>query len=131
MRLIDADVLRGWILKQIRLSKSYTVATLDEMPTIEPETKHGEWIPCSERLPEFDEKVIAFVKNKDHERRFNMDGVYIAELKDKTPEHDPEGKGNFWGLPGFDSEWTVWAWSYFAEPDVIAWMPLPEPYEGE
>jgi len=84
------------------------------------------WISVEERLPKFDQKVL-WVKNKDPEARFNHDGIYIAELKDRTPEPDPEGKKNFWGIPGYDSEWTVWAWSYFSEPEVTHWMPLPEP----
>ena len=92
--------------------------------------KQTAWIPVGERLPEFDVKVLAYVENKDSEKRFNKDGVYTAELKDKEPVHDPEGKKNIWGIPGFDSEWTVWAWSYFSEPNVVAWKPLPEPYEG-
>lgn len=89
------------------------------------------WIPCSERLPEFDTKVLAWVENKDPEGRFNSHGVYTATLRDKIPQHDPEGKRNFWGIPGYDSEWSVWSWSYFTEPDVKAWMPLPEPWRGE
>ena len=85
------------------------------------------WISVNDALPEFDKRVLAFVKNKDPENRFNPDGVYVAELKDKIPEHDPQGKKNFWGIPGYDSEWTVWAWSYFGEPCVTHWMPLPKP----
>ena len=87
----------------------------------------GCWISVEDCLPAFDQRVLAFVTNKDPERRFNRDGIYIAELKDKIPKHDPEGKKNFWGLPGYDSEWTVWAWSYFSEPCVTHWMPLPLP----
>lgn len=92
--------------------------------------KYGEWIPVNERLPEFDVEVLAYVRNKDPEGRFNADGIYTATLQDKVPEPDPEGKNNIWGIPGYDSEWTVYSWSYFSEPDVIAWMPLPEPYKG-
>lgn len=88
------------------------------------------WIPVSERLPHFGTKVLVWVENKDQTGRFNKPGVYTANLEDKEPEHDPEGKRNFWGIPGYDSAWTVWAWSYFEEPDVKAWKPLPEPYKG-
>ena len=91
--------------------------------------RDSDWISVKDRLPAFDQRVLAFVTNKDPERRFNRDGVYIAELKDKIPKHDPEGKKNMWGIPGFDSEWTVWAWSYFSEPCVTHWMPLPLPPE--
>ena len=71
-----------------------------------------------------------WVENKDPKGRFNRPGIYTAQLRDKVPQHDPDGKRNFWGIPGYDSVWTVWAWSYFSEPDVIAWMPLPEPYKS-
>ena len=87
------------------------------------------WIPVTERLPEFDKLVLVWVENKDTKGRFNKPGIYTAQLKNKEPKHDPEGKMNFWGIPGYDSEWTVWAWSYFSEPDVKAWMPLPVPYK--
>lgn len=86
------------------------------------------WISVEERLPEFDKKVLAWVENKDPEGSFNgKHGIYVAQLKDKEPKPDPEGKRNFWGIPGYDSVWTVWSWSYFTEPDVQYWMPLPEP----
>ncbi len=90
-----------------------------------------QWIPVTERLPEFEKLVLAWVENKNPNGRFNRPGIHTAQLKDKKPEHDPEGKKNIWGIPGYDSEWTVWAWSYFSEPDVKAWMPLPEPYKEE
>lgn len=46
MRLIDADDLRNWILRQKRLSKNYTIMILDEMKTIDPESirKCGRWL---------------------------------------------------------------------------------------
>lgn len=91
----------------------------------------SEWISVKDRLPEFKERVLAYVKNKDPEGRFNREGVYVAQLEDKVPKHDPEGKRNFWGIPGYDSEWTVWAWSCFTEPEVTHWRPLPEPPKEE
>lgn len=84
------------------------------------------WISVEERLPEFDQKVLAWVRNKDPNGSFNKDGVYVARLEDKVPQNDPDGKNNFWGMPGYDSEWTVYSWCYFSEPDVLYWMPLPE-----
>ena len=87
----------------------------------------SEWISVKDRVPEFNQKVLAFVKNKDPQGRFNRDGVYVAMLEDKVPTPDPEGKKNFWGIPGYDSEWSIYGWSYFTEPDVTHWMPLPEP----
>jgi hypothetical protein len=90
------------------------------------------WISVEERLPAFDRKVLAWVENKDPKGRINgKHGIYVAELKDKEPKPDPEGKRNFWGIPGYDSVWTVWSWSYFTEPDVRYWKPLPEPPKEE
>ena len=123
MRLIDADALQR---EYMQFHDGKRIVLVDVAPTIEPE-----WIPCSERLPEFDKKVLAYVKNKDPEGRFNQEGIYTAELKDKIPKHDPKGTKNIWGIPGYDSEWAVRAWSYFTEPDVVAWMPLPKPYKED
>lgn len=92
----------------------------------------SEWISVKDRLPAFDQLVLVYARNKDTEKKWNREGIYTAELKNKTPKPDPEGKRNFWGLPGYDSEWTVWSWCYFSEPDVTHWMPLPDPpQEGE
>ena len=91
------------------------------------DVRENKWINVTDELPAFDQKVLAFVKNKDPKCRFNPDGVYVAELKDKIPVPDPKGEKNVWGIPGYDSEWTVWAWSYFSEPCVTHWMPLPKP----
>ena len=86
----------------------------------------NKWISVNDALPPFDQKVLAYVKNKDPNGRFNPDGIYVAELKDKIPVSDPKGEKNIWGVPWYDSEWTVWAWSHFSEPCVTHWMPLPE-----
>jgi len=126
-KAIEAETTEAWTESDADFNRGMDMAKsiVESLPSAEPK-----WIPASERLPEFDTKVLAWVENKDPKNRFNKPGIYIAELKDKEVEHDPDGDRNFWGIPGYDSVWTVWAWSYFAEPDVKAWMPLPEPYKG-
>ena len=65
------------------------------------EAVQGEWIPCSERLPDVDVEVLATVDWLD---------VQIAWLK----------KGGAW-------ETEV----YILDSDeILAWMPLPTPYKG-
>lgn len=64
--------------------------------------KVGEWIPCSERLPE-DNQAVLTCKNKH---------ISILEYHADT-KHWFETKGNWW-------------WSFNM---VDAWMPLPEPYK--
>lgn len=61
------------------------------------------WIPCEERLPEC--KTVLVTCNSDIEF-----GIYRKAR-------------NEWAI-WEDSRW-VWG------VDVTAWMPLPEPYEGE
>lgn len=73
---------------------------LEEQPTV------GEWIPCSERLPE-------------------ESGKYLGQLD----------WGNITDIY-FSKKWQKWNAHDSQEPkhaiEVVAWMPLPEPYkEGD
>lgn len=75
---------------------------IDEQP------KAGEWIPCSERLPEMPEDT----DDKDcPEFNVMIKGASVAT----TLKYSPDGA---W----FDDLGQVY--------EVIAWMPLPEPWEG-
>lgn len=92
-----------------------------------------QWIPCSERLPETDNEnninsfnVLLWVKNKTHPEKEAQ--IYLGKLRHIDGD---DGSGNFWGIETKPCEWTIWGWSYFNEPEVIAWMPLPKPYKGE
>ena len=65
------------------------------------------WIPCSERLPEARRSVILSTKN------WTGEGCYW-----ETTAHHVIWKGYRWNATYWDDE-------------VIAWMPLPEPWEGK
>ena len=89
-----------------------------------------QWIPVSERLPETDNKdsinsfnVLLWVKNKTHPEKEAQ--IYLGKLRHVDGD---DGSGNFWGIKTEPCEWTIWGWSYFNEPEVIAWMPLPKAY---
>lgn len=71
-------------------------------PTIEPERK-TEWIPCGERLPEYGCPVLWCNENGS---------VFVSAITVKT-----------------DHGWAIGKRHRMCE--VIAWMPLPEPYQGE
>ena len=73
---------------------------------IKRQPKVGEWIPCSERLPETDDVVLITVFNIDNNKLFVTPAVY---------QHP------------FFCTWNTLA----PEDKVIAWQPLPEPWEGE
>ena len=96
----------------------------------EPKT---DWIPVSEGLPETDNKneingsnVLLWVTNKTHPEREPQ--IYLGKLRHIDGD---DGSGNFWGIETTPCDWTIWGWCYFEEPEVIAWMPLPEPYKAE
>lgn len=93
----------------------------------------SEWIPVTERLPETDNKneinsfnVLLWVKNKTHPERKPQ--IYLGKLQDVKGD---DGSGNFWGIETKPCAWAIWGWCYFNEPEVIAWMPLPEPYRED
>ena len=75
--------------------------------SLEPER----WIPCSERLPEEDGQYLITVKY-----------VHVDGYDDIYAEH---------------GEWTDGKWDMFCfghcgkVENIIAWMPLPEPYQAE
>ena len=70
----------------------------------------SEWIPCSERLPKYGEYVLATTAWGD---------ITIAERLEPTPS----------GIIK-DGDWFIAEGEANAEyEDIIAWQPLPKPYE--
>ena len=78
-----------------------TFTVSDIMDLIDSVEQH--WIPCSERLPD---------KTDDYLCSYN--GCAVVDIC----EYDPDR--NEWGF-FYDGGWKVVS-------NVIAWMPLPEPY---
>lgn len=73
--------------------------------------KDSKWIPCNEKLPESNTKVLAqWILNN---WRLDDSGKNFIDILSLTDS------GEWWGELG--------------EPNgsVVAWMPLPEPYKGE
>lgn len=107
MRLIDADRL----LDEKRKTKYYhlpngdiaiPIIDIEHAPTIEP--KQGEWIPCSERMPEKDGRY--YVTRQDYVTQTDFTDILWYE------------KGIWWNR------------QYTGDFAVIAWQPLPEPWKG-
>lgn len=79
---------------------------IDQMPTVTAEPKR--WIPCSERMPEYDSPVLCYIKT---ERDSWFDVLYWNADDDGLFETVTHEK---------------------VKPDIVShWMPLPEPPESE
>ena len=80
-------------------------SAIRQLPSVQSEQR---WIPCSERLPDNDERVLATTAWGD---------VTIAE-RIYPPIND-----TCWFIHDGNTNATI--------DDVVAWMPLPEPYQAE
>ena len=90
------------------LKRNPTMAIWRTMNAIDnlPSAKQG-WIPCSERLPEYDGDAYLVT---DYCEQINRKRIHVSYC--------------YINKEGF---WSDVPWGY----KVIAWMPLPEPYKGE
>ena len=78
------------------------------------------WIPCSERLPEYGEKVLTY------------DGVTCwveARIPFVLDEKGEELKAEWWVSDDVDHEKRYYP--NLRDGAAIAWMPLPEPYRKD
>ena len=95
---------------------NFMVDAIKELPSVKPEQR---WIPCSERLPEKSGRYLVT-------RKFNTFSslwarVYILNYSD---------------LMGLKKEKIWWSGNvgksdFETYDDVLAWMPLPKPYNAE
>lgn len=124
MRLIDADALMKAMYERAFETDGDTMwqsgcwvryraveQVVKEQPTIEPQ----QWIPCSERLPTYRETVLLTTLN--HYRTVG----YLVPADEV---------GDFDKFINIQDEWCISGW-YRSFEDVLAWMPLPEPYEEQ
>lgn len=129
MRLIDADRLANKINTAISIGKITDMPTgeleavlndVQNAPTIKPPT----WVPCGEQLPnthtvcsEAPEVQMDLLKHY----YLLSDPVLVqtssGEMKVAMYEDDLDGR-------------TYWVMEDCRQLDAVAWMPLPEPYEG-
>lgn len=113
MRLIDADKLEPDADYDDGEYWAYSLTQIRNAPTIEPEPQ---WIPCSERLPEVGTYVL--VSKKALGFKSNLPNVCTAH-RSRDPRSGKE-------------EWIDMLFGKLDDDDVLAWMPLPEPWkEGE
>ena len=113
MRLIDEDEVVKWYKDEfvdkhgfnpndVRFSINDIEMNLLNIPTAD------RWIPVSERLPEMYERVLISVKEDGHNER-----IELAFLAQPAPRNI-----RFRAIP-----------HWYEIDDVLAWMPLPKPFE--
>ena len=102
------DALRGYLVEK-RCPDDGTLTcrlieneVINKLPSVQPEQR---WIPVSEKLPGFGQRVLVSTAN------FVYEAIYFDE----------------------DAGWSTYNVSFkdVDESEILAWMPLPEPYKGE
>lgn len=119
------DEARVWL--QRHADNTHMPGARDAYKAILDELKGTRWIPVEERFPENNQKkgragdVLCYVPPRDG---CLQNGVYLGKLEHIVAD---DGSGNFWNLKTPESDWALLGWSYFEQPVVTHWMPLPEP----
>lgn len=108
----DAEIQKMQDMEQAEIQKAYELGKLDAME----EMPH--WIPCSERMPK--EKDAGILKKIGINRRsdYVLAAVEVKGERMTVTSRTQDG---------------VWDWNMkyaFPEYKVVAWMPLPKPWEG-
>lgn len=116
MRLIDADVFISYLKEVAKGEDTFYVQIMGKfinMVNVMADNEPiNQWIPCSERLPNNESLVLVYY-------------IFNEQIEDKK---------DIWiGWHEMDGVWYVDGEEHGEEwnNEVIAWMPLPEPYKGE
>lgn len=95
------------------------IDSLVNLPSTQPEER---WIPCSERMPDANGMYLVTMmeKAKAEDLGFDLDEIEVCKMRYSCNVG--------WQIPRHIPKWI----NDVITDEVIAWMPLPEPYkEGE
>lgn len=79
----------------------------------------SDWISVEDKLPDVGQRVLVVAYGWD-----DCDNMYLGRLDPGWLKADP--KNDFWGVLVAPSDWRLSGWSYFRDPDVRYWTPLPK-----
>ena len=154
MRPIDADYLKTWFGEKDLYTYDYIIGTIDDAPTVkleanllvevklpkeeiqelvdeveekirkEMEQPEPHWIPCSERLPDYEgyDEVLTTVNGRAENVRYINAVITNAEYDDTDKQ---------WYINGCAAKWVARNGKVMSDVDVLAWMPLPPAYKGD
>ena len=114
-KIFPADPMRNDYTQGITCGAALATEYIKQLPSAQPESK---WIPCSERLPEYNESVLTW------------DG-YVFCIEKRIPYiRDDDGEpteGDWWVGDEYD-EYESEFYPNLRDGAAIAWMHLPEAY---
>ena len=89
-------------------------------------TNRQDWISVKERMPQKGEKVLLYIPEREGCKQHGMRIGEVGKVEGYT-----KGEHNFWERIVYGSDWRVSGWSYFEEPIITHWMPLPDAPDQE
>ncbi len=93
------------------------VKAIEDLPSVQIEQR---WVPCSERLPEEDVEVLITYRYKEGEGDTSHADIDITTYGQMYFGGNKVGNHKHWRQP----------FEYFeSNYEVVAWMPLPAPYD--
>ena len=101
-----------------------TLECMDELMAMIADRPQGEWIPCSERLPDEGEVVLVCMRIESHKAKWEEQrSIEFGRIS--SDRYDYYGTGWEWlnesGCDYWQADWNN---------SILAWMPLPKPWKG-
>ena len=102
-----------------------TLECMDELMGMIADRLQGEWIPCSERLPNEGEVVLVCMRIESHKAEWEEQrSIEFGRIS--SDRYDFNGTGWEWlnesGADYWQADWNN---------SILAWMPLPKPYKEQ